>query len=397
MCSHSIEDNHNHFGINVSRREFITKTTSAAAFLSLPGLVTTSVFGSNTNTPSYDLDTVGYATKGSGEHLKKFHFKRRTLNADDVLIKIHYCGICHSDIHSAQAPLDYTLVPGHEITGKVVAAGNSVTKFKVGDSAGIGCMVGSCGTCEYCKRGEEQYCNNPGFTFTAGKGPGGSTSEYGGYSDKIVVKEKFVIKIPAGMDLAAAAPLLCAGITTFSPMEHWNIGKDKKVGVLGLGGLGHLAVKLFAARGAEVTVFTTTKSKKADAIRMGAKDVYLWEDEQAFKENMGKYDYLLSTVPDAFKINPFLPLLKVDGTFINVGTLGPEMEFNNAPLALGRRSMTASVAGGLKETQDMIDYCFKNKIYAQVEMIKPEQINEAFKKVVNKEARYRYVIDAGLI
>jgi alcohol dehydrogenase (NADP+) len=288
----------------------------------------------------------------------------------------------------------YPCVPGHEIIGRVEAVGSAVTKFKVGDIGGVGCMVASCGTCENCLADREQNCLK-GATFTYNS-PDRAMGEntLGGYSGKRVVSERFVIRIPPGADLAATAPLLCAGITTFSPMQHWKLSSRQRVGVIGLGGLGHMAVKLAAARKAEVTVFTTSPGKIADARRLGAQEAVLWSDTAAMKRLANRIDLLIATVPQAFPMQPFMDVLALDGTLVNVGALNQlEGGLIGMSMAFGRKSLAGSVIGGIAETQEVVDYCASRGIKADVELIRPEQINQAFDRVVSKDVRYRFVID----
>ena len=321
--------------------------------------------------------------------------QRRALGDNDVLLDILYAGICHSDVHTARgdwrAP-GLPCVPGHEIVGRVVAVGRKVTKFRVGDIGGVGCMVDACGTCENCLADREQICVN-GTTFTYNspdKVSGGHT--FGGYSERIVVTEKFVIRIPPGMDLRATAPILCAGITTFSPIRHWDVAPGQRVAVVGLGGLGHMAVKLAVAQRAEVTVLTTTPGKIAAARAMGASAAYLWQDAQARPELRNRFDLIISTVPYAFEAEPFMQMLKLDSTFVNVG-LGEARGINPAAMAFGRKSLAGSMIGGIAETQEVIDHCFARNIYPDVELIRPDQIDAAYQRVVDKDVRFRFVID----
>ncbi|WP_404649525.1 NAD(P)-dependent alcohol dehydrogenase [Dyella flagellata] len=323
--------------------------------------------------------------------------ERRALRPTDVRIEILYAAICHSDIHTVLGefgPPGYPVVPGHEIVGRVSAIGDQVTQFKVGDIAGVGCMVDSCGTCENCRDDREQNCLN-GATFTydyPDKVSGGRT--YGGYAKAIVVTEHFVFRIPPGANLPGMAPLLCAGITTFSPMQHWKLQPGQRVGVVGLGGLGHMALKLGVARGAEVTVFTTTPGKIADAKRMGAREAVLWSDEASMKRWANHFDLILSTVPESYAVQPFMDLLKLDATLVNVGALG-ELRVNGLANIFGRKSLAGSLVGGVAETQEVIDYCAARNITAEVEIIRPDQIQEAYRRVLNKDVRYRFVIDMG--
>jgi uncharacterized zinc-type alcohol dehydrogenase-like protein len=337
-----------------------------------------------------------YGAAGATSPLQPIDITRRAIGPHDVLLDILYCGICHSDIHTVRGewgPTPYPSVPGHEIIGRVRAVGSAVSKFKVGDIGGIGCMVNSCGTCPSCLNDLEQYCLK-GATWTYGS-PEGATSTYtlGGYSDKIVVTEHFVIRIPPGADLPATAPLLCAAITTFSPMQHWKLALEQRVGVIGLGGLGHMAVKLGAARKADVTVFTTSPGKVADANRLGARAAVLSTDAEAVKRLAGQFDLLISTVPQAYAMQPFIDLLKLDGTLVNVGAMEPLQGIHGLTLALGRRSLAGSVIGGIAETQEVVDYCAARNIKADIELISVKDINRAYERVMNKDVRYRFVID----
>lgn len=321
---------------------------------------------------------------------------RRALGPRDVRIEILYAGICHSDIHTARSewgPATYPIVPGHEIVGRVTAVGPQVTKFKAGDVAGVGCMVDSCGTCASCLADREQNCLN-GATFTydsPDKVSGGVT--HGGYSKAIVVTEGFAIRIPPGANLASMTPILCAGITTFSPMQHWRLAGGQRVGVIGLGGLGHMAVKLAVARGAEVTVFTTTPAKVEDARRMGAREAVLWSDTAAMQHLARRFDLIIATVPRAFPVQQFMNLLKLDATLVNVGALESIGGLDGMANGFGRRSFAGSMIGGIAETQQVIDYCAARNISAEVEIITPDQIDAAYDRVVGKDVRYRFVID----
>jgi uncharacterized zinc-type alcohol dehydrogenase-like protein len=315
-----------------------------------------------------------------------------------VLIDVLYCGICHSDIHAVHGDWgspNYPRVPGHEIIGRVAGVGNAVTKFRVGDIAGVGCMVDSCGECENCLADREQNClNGTTFTYDApDKVSGGYT--YGGYSERLVVTERFAIRIPPGVNLAATAPLLCAGITTFSPMQHWRLEPGQRVGIIGMGGLGHVAVKLAVARRADVTIFTTTQSKIADAKRFGAREAVLSSDEAAMARLANHFELLISTVPYSYRMQPFMNLLKLDGTLVNVGLLlnleGTDL--SGMLMGFGRKSLAGSMIGGIAETQEVIDYCAARNITADIELIRPDQISQAYERVVNKDVRYRFVID----
>jgi uncharacterized zinc-type alcohol dehydrogenase-like protein len=348
-----------------------------------------------------------WAAPDVGKPLAPWDIVRRPVGAHDVLLDVLYCGICHSDIHTVnndwektQGKPPYPIVPGHEIIGRVIAVGKKVTKFRVGDIGGVGCMVDSCGTCANCLADREQVCTGngkiPRTTFTYGSTDfisGGYT--HGGYSDKLVVTEKFVIRIPPGMDLARTAPLLCAGITTFSPIVHWQVKPGQKVGVVGLGGLGHMAVKLAAAKGAEVTIFTTTPGKLKDAKKLGAKEAVLWSDHDAFRRLAGSFDFLVSTVPQSYPMQPFIDLLKLDATLCNVGALAmlDNTAISGTALAFGRKSLAGSMIGGIAETQETIDFCAARNIGADIELVGVNDINRAYQRVIDKDVRYRFVID----
>ncbi len=337
-----------------------------------------------------------YGATGASSGIAPLTINRRAVGPHDVVLEVLYCGICHSDIHTVHGDWGgptFPCVPGHEIVGRVLAVGSAVTKFRVGDYGGVGCMVDSCGTCENCQAGREQNCLN-GTTFTYDSDDrvsGGKT--FGGYSERMVVSERFVINIPPDADLAATAPLLCAGITTFSPMQHWRLGAGQKVGVVGLGGLGHMAVKLAAARRAEVTVFTTSPGKIADAQRLGAREAVLSTDSTAMRRFANYFDLMIATVPQAYPMQPFTDLLKLDATLVNVGALGQLEAPSGMSMAFGRKSIAGSMIGGIAETQEVIDYCSARNIKADVEIIRPDEINRAYERVVNKDIRYRFVID----
>ncbi|WP_168073876.1 NAD(P)-dependent alcohol dehydrogenase [Caulobacter sp. SSI4214] len=346
--------------------------------------------------PTGPFKVRAYGVSGPKAAFAPLEITRRAVRPSDVLIDVLYAGVCHSDIHTARSEwgrANYPVVPGHEIVGRVTAVGAAVTKFKVGDYAGVGCMVDSCGTCENCRADREQNClNGTTFTYDApDKVSGGRT--YGGYAERIVVTEHFAIRVPPGMDLAATAPLLCAGVTTFSPMQHWRLQPGQRIGVVGLGGLGHVAVKLAAARGAEVTVFTTTPAKLADAQRLGAKEAVLWSDKPAMARLASSFDLMISTVPEAYPMQPFIDLLKLDATYVNVGALGEVSGLSGMAMGFGRKSLAGSMIGGVAETQAVIDYCAARNIKADIELIGPDQISRAYDRVVAKDVRYRFVID----
>lgn len=321
---------------------------------------------------------------------------RRNLTAKDVEIDILYCGVCHSDIHTARNEwpgTKYPNVPGHEIIGRVTSVGPDVTKFKAGDLAAVGCMVDSCRNCDSCREGLENYCEN-GMTGTY-DGPDRhlGTHTFGGYSERIVVDEDFVLRVPENLDLAAAAPLLCAGITTYSPLKHWNIGPGKKVGIVGIGGLGHMGIKLAKAMGAFVVAITTSPSKAGEAKRLGADEIILSTDVAQMKENAGTLHFVLDTVSAHHDINAYLKLLKRDGHLVLVGA--PPEPLSVAPFSLipTRKSFSASMIGGIAETQEMLDFCGKHNIASDIELINIQDINKAFERVISGDVKYRFVID----
>lgn len=342
-------------------------------------------------------NTKAFGTEAPEAALKQMTIQRRTVTPTDVEIEILYCGVCHSDLHSARNDWGgavYPVVPGHEIVGRIIAIGSDVTKFKVGDLAGVGCLVDSCQTCSSCKQDLEQYCLN-GFTGTyGGQDKYLNMQTFGGYSESIVVTEGFVLKIPENLDLAAVAPLLCAGITTYSPLKHWKVGKDSKVAVVGLGGLGHMAIKLAKGLGAEVTLFSRTPDKEKDALDLGADAVIISTDENQMKSVSGKFDLIIDTVPYLHDLNPYVATLGINGTLVVVGYLGGlEDVLNTVPMILGRKSVAGSVIGGIAETQEMLDFCGEYNIVSEIEMIKMQDINEAYERMVKSDVRYRFVID----
>jgi uncharacterized zinc-type alcohol dehydrogenase-like protein len=343
------------------------------------------------------LQSFGYAASSATSPLAPLKFQRRDTGAQDVQIEIQYCGVCHSDLHTVRNEWGgavYPCIPGHEIVGRVTAVGKDVTRFKVGDRAGVGCMVDSCQSCASCDEGLEQFCEN-GFTGTYGgveKVIGGPN--HGGYSNNIVVKEHFVLKIPAKLDLAATAPLLCAGITTYSPLRHWKIGKGHKVGVVGLGGLGHMAIKLAHAMGAKVVLFTTSPDKAEDAKRLGADEVVISKDKAQMKAHRNSLDYILNTVAASHNLDAFLALLKRDGTMTLVGVPAlPHPSPSVANLVFKRRTLAGSLIGGIAETQEMLDFCAEHGIVSDIEMIPIQKINEAYERMLKSDVKYRFVID----
>jgi len=337
-----------------------------------------------------------FGTNAADADLQELQINRRKPGAHDVEIEILYCGVCHSDLHTVRNEWHNTIypcVPGHEIVGKIVRTGDHVSKFKPGDVAAVGCMVDSCRECDYCKEGLEQYCEpgNTGTYNSADKHLGSHT--FGGYSEKIVVDEAFVLRVPENLDLAATAPLLCAGITTYSPLKHWNVGPGKRVGIVGIGGLGHMGVKLAKAMGAEVIVFTTSPSKVEDAKRLGADDVVLSKDKAQMKRYASKLHFILDAVSAEHDINAYLRQLRVDGSLALVGA--PEHPLPVAAFSLipYRRSFAGSMIGGIAETQEMLDFCGQHNIVADIEMIGIRQINEAYERLLKGDVKYRFVID----
>ncbi|MFV8325280.1 NAD(P)-dependent alcohol dehydrogenase [Flavobacterium sp. ZS1P14] len=344
-----------------------------------------------------ETNVKAYGTAAADAPLKQMDIKRRNITETDIEIEILYCGVCHSDLHTARNDWGFTTypaVPGHEIVGKVTKAGSDVTKLKVGDFAAVGCLVDSCRSCDNCKDDLEQYCTN-GFTGTyngADKHLGGMT--LGGYSEKIVVDEDFVLKVPSNLDLAATAPLLCAGITTWSPLRHWKVGKGSKVAVVGLGGLGHMAIKLAKGLGAEVTLFSRTPDKEKDALELGADAVIISTDDSQMNTVNGKFDLIIDTVPYVHDINPYVATLNTSGTLVLVGYLGGLEPFlNTVPMILGRKSVAGSLIGGIAETQEMLNFCGKHNIVSEIELIKMQDINEAYERMLKSDVRYRFVID----
>ncbi|MFY3790170.1 NAD(P)-dependent alcohol dehydrogenase [Ureibacillus sp. MALMAid1270] len=337
------------------------------------------------------------AVDGPDKPFRAAEIKRRELDLHDVLIEIKYAGICHSDIHTAHGewgPVNYPLVPGHEIAGIVIAVGSDVTKYKVGDRVGVGCMVDSCRECENCQKGEEQYCVEGNIPTYAGAGKYGEPTQ-GGYSTHIVVTEDFVVKIPDSIELDVAAPLLCAGITTYSPLNHWGAGPGKKVAVVGLGGLGHMAVQIAHAMGAEVTVLSQSLKKKEDGLALGADHYYATSDPETFKQLANTFDLIINTVSAKINLNAYLRLLNLDGTLVNVGAPAEPLSLNVGNLINRRRSFAGSLIGGIRETQEMLDFCAQHNIAPKIEVISADQIDEAYKRVLASDVKYRFVIDTS--
>ena len=340
-----------------------------------------------------------YSARSATSKLAPGSIQRRHPRPQDIQIEILYCGVCHSDLHTVRnewesvMPTAYPCVPGHEIVGRVVKAGSAVKKFKEGDLAAVGCLVDSCGVCPSCRAGDEQFCDNMAtFTYNSeDKQIGGVT--YGGYSQSIVVTEGFALRVPKQLNLAATAPLLCAGITTYSPLRHWNVKKGQKVGIVGLGGLGHMGLKFAHAFGANVVLFTTSPNKTEDALRLGADEVVISKNEAEMQKHLGSFDFILDTVSAVHDLNSYIALLKRDGTLTLVGappTPSPILGFG---LLFRRRQLAGSIIGGIRETQEMLDFCAEHGITSDIELIRMEQVNEAFERLLKSDVKYRFVID----
>lgn len=386
-----------------SRRKFIQQSAIVGA-----GLMMTSplqAFASNKTSNSMDknIKTKGYAAKDASGKLSLWEFERRPVGDNDILIETKFASICHSDIHQMKGdwgPQQYPQVPGHEIVGIVAAVGKNVTKFKVGDRAGVGCMVDSCMDCESCNAGEEHYCEQGKTLYTYGNpdesAPTGITQ--GGYSTNIVVRDHFAVHIPEHISFEEAAPLLCAGITTYSPLMQANFKVGDKVGVAGIGGLGHLAIKLAVSKGAEVYAFTTSPDKVKDILAFGAKEAIVVDDLSKLQPYKGKLDYMISTIPVQFDVAAYASVVKPYGSFTQVGMPSAfQLTVSNIGLAGSRVNFNASLIGGIPETQEVVHYCADNNIHPQIQIIKAEEVNDAWTKVLNKQARYRYVIDTATI
>jgi alcohol dehydrogenase (NADP+) len=342
------------------------------------------------------ITTKGYAAQSATTPLAPFDFERRDPGPHDVEIEILFCGVCHTDIHFLKNDFGfsiYPMVPGHEIIGKVTSVGNQVKKFKAGDMAGVGCLVDSCRECDNCKEGLEQYCQGgPVFTYS-GMEKDGTTVTQGGYSTKIVVEERFVLKISDKLSPAAAAPLLCAGITTYSPLRYWKVGKGHKIGIIGLGGLGHMAIKFAKSFGAEVTVLSTSPGKKADAMKLGASNFVVTTDEEQVKSVANSFDFILDTLSANHDYNQYASLLKVGGTMICVGLPSEPIHMPAFTIVFARRCVAGSLIGGLPETQEMLDYCAEHDIVSDIEVIPIQKINEAYARMMKSDVKYRFVID----
>lgn len=342
------------------------------------------------------INSRGYAASAARAELAPFAFQRRDPGPDDVVLDLLYCGICHSDIHYVHNDWGisrYPLVPGHEIVGRVTQVGSRVTKFSCGDLAAIGCLVDSCRTCNSCQAGDEHWCEQHPTPTYAGVERGTRNPTYGGYSDNYVVDQRFALRISPHLDPAATAPLLCAGITTYSPLRHWQVGAGQKVGVVGLGGLGHIAIKLARAMGAHVVAFTTSPGKFEDAQRLGAHEVVLSKDSQQMQRHLGSFDFILDTVSAAHDVNAYLALVRRDRTLVQVGMPAQPIAVAAMSLAYGRKRLSSSMIGGLEETQEMLDFCAEHGITSEIEIIPIQQINEAYERMLRSDVKYRFVID----
>lgn len=346
------------------------------------------------------MKTIGYAAHSATLPLAPYEFERRALRDNDVAIEILYCGVCHSDLHTARndwGGTHYPVVPGHEIVGRVIDVGSAVTAHQTGDHVAVGCMVDSCKECDSCDQGEEQLCRNRcTLTYDSIDRITGEPTQ-GGYSRHIVVRDEFVLRVPDGLKLSHVGPLLCAGITTYSPLRTWNVGPGSRVAVLGLGGLGHMAVKLAVGMGADVTVLSRSNNKEADALELGAHRLLVSCDDHAMQQAHSGFDLIIDTVPVRHDLDPYLPLLDIDGTLVIVGQVGPMDELSSVPLLLGRRRIAGSLIGGIRETQEMLDFCAAKDILPECEMIRMDQINEAFERMERADVRYRFVIDMATL
>lgn len=341
------------------------------------------------------LQVIGYAAKEAKASLTPFSFERRDLLDHDVVIDIQYCGICHTDIHQVKnewGRSNYPMVPGHEIVGNISQVGSQVTRFKIGDKVGVGCFVDSCRNCDACSKGLEQYCNNVLTTYN-GIEKDGKTPTQGGYSNKIIVDEIYVLRMPDNLRPERAAPLLCAGITLYSPLMKWKAGPGKKVAIIGLGGLGHIGVKIAHALGSEVTVLSHSLKKQQDAKKMGADNFYATSDPKTFEKLEGYFDIMINTVSTDINLNQYLNLLKLDGTMIVVGVPEKDTQINAYSLISARRNLAGSLIGGISETQEMLNFCSKHNITCDIELIPIQKVNEAYERILNSDVRYRFVID----
>lgn len=339
--------------------------------------------------------TLGYAARNATSELAPFEFEYRDLREDDIIIQIEYCGVCHSDLHMVHNDWGitrYPVVPGHEIVGRVSSVGSKVTKYKIGDLVGVGCMVDSCQTCDACNENLEQYCENGNTMTYGGLDKIDNRVTYGGYAQSIICNEKFVLNIPENLDAKSVPPLLCAGITTWSPLRHWNAGKGSKVAVVGLGGLGHMAIKLANALGAEVTLFTRSSNKEKDAKVLGAHHVVISTDEKQMQDVINQFDLIIDTVPYEHDLKQYTPTLSLNGTIVLVGYLG-DISVNSVPLLMGRKAVVGSIIGSIRETQELLDFCGEHNITADVEIIGMQDINTAYQRMLKSDLKYRFVID----
>mgnify|MGYP002700320075 CR=1 FL=1 len=338
-----------------------------------------------------------YGTKSKDADLNEMTIERREVNKTDVKIDITYCGVCHSDIHTARndwGGSSYPVVPGHEIIGRVTEVGENVKGYKVGDLVGVGCLVDSCHTCSACENDLEQFCENGAtFTYNSPDKHISGKQTYGGYSTSVVVDEQFVLSIPENIDEKAAAPLLCAGITTWSPLRHWKVKKGDKVGIVGLGGLGHMGVKFANALGAHVVMITTSASKAEDAKALGAHEVLISTNQDDMKKHMNSFDFILNTIPVGHEMDPYIGLLKLDATMVLVGAVEPLKPFHGGGIIMGRKRIAGSLIGGIKETQEMLDFCGEHNIVSDIEVIDMQNINEAYERIIKSDVKYRFVID----
>lgn len=340
--------------------------------------------------------TIGYAAQTAAAPLAPFKFERRELRPNDVAMEILYCGVCHSDLHQARNDWGFSLypiVPGHEIIGRVIEVGSAVTRHKVGDNVAVGCMVDSCMQCDQCRKGEEQLCRERNTQTYNSRDRITKEVTLGGYSKHLVVREEFVLRVPEGLDLAKAAPLLCAGITSYSPLRTWNVGPGSRVGVIGLGGLGHMAVKLAVGLGAEVTVLSRSADKADDAKALGADRLLVSSDKKAMTAAQSSFDLIIDTVPSRHDVSPYMSLLDIDGTLVIVGQIGPIDEQLTIPFVLGRRRLAGSPIGGIAETQEMLDFCGEHNITSDVEVIPIQKVNEAYERLLKSDVKYRFSID----
>ncbi len=338
----------------------------------------------------------GFAAIAADQPLVPFNVPRRALRADDVQIDILYTGVCHSDLHMARNDWGnsvFPIVPGHEIVGRVKAVGSAVSKFKAGDLVGVGCLVDSCRECSPCQHHLEQFCEQGATMTYGGQDRHNHSPTYGGYAKEIVVSDAFVLSVPENLDTKAVPPILCAGITTWSPLRRWNVGKGSKVAVVGLGGLGHMAIKLAKALGAEVSLFTRSPEKSQDALRLGASQIIVSTDKAQMKSVYNQFDLIIDTVPYQHDVNPYMPTLAIDGTLVFVGLIGQHPELSTVPLVMGRRSIAGSLIGGIQETQELLDFCGEHNIVSDIEMINMADINNAYERMLKSDVKYRFVID----